>query len=312
MRNIIPHKRLGDERVNEDVLKVQRWFSAVATEIENAIKPYHPRAGKSPLAYLQHLASLLQRRTERKCVEMLSSAWRDVFGTQPPASFTADDLFLLGRALAYRNNPDATQLEEESEAAINEIMSGFYPLALQVASAYLHKVTHVPLEDLQAEAVSGIIVAINYFDPSAGRKFSTYLVPTLCSYLRDAIGRLFHGFRIPASSWRLHMKARSEGSPSPIPFTVSLEAEAAESEEEGMVDVLIRPAAEIDWEDRARKMEIDSAVERLPMPLRSVILMHFWEGETTVKEMAQRLAMEPSIVRALLQLALAVLRYYLK
>jgi RNA polymerase sigma-B factor len=84
--------------------------------------------------------------------------------------------------------------EEHAEAARDEIVARFMPLARKLASRYLNP--NEPFEDLVQVASIGLLGAIDRFDPTRGVGFSTFAVPTI-------LGELKRYFR--TTGWSAHV-----------------------------------------------------------------------------------------------------------
>src|SRR5436190_8352821 len=96
-----------------------------------------------------------------------------------------------------RAQADAALLEryrEGNEAARDDVVSRFLPLARQLARRYARG--NEPVDDLFQVASIGLLKAIDRFDPSRGYAFSTFAVPTI-------VGELKRYFR--DTGWAVHV-----------------------------------------------------------------------------------------------------------
>ncbi len=84
--------------------------------------------------------------------------------------------------------------QKGDEAALEELIERYMPLARRLAGRYRH--TDEPQEDLVQVANMALIKAIKRFDPDRGNAFSSYAVPTI-------LGELKRYFR--DHSWSVHV-----------------------------------------------------------------------------------------------------------
>ena len=72
--------------------------------------------------------------------------------------------------------------EHDDEAAREELLARFLPLARKLAGRYANP--HEPLEDLVQVATLGLLGAIDRFDPGRGVRFPAFAVPTILGELK--------------------------------------------------------------------------------------------------------------------------------
>ena len=86
------------------------------------------------------------------------------------------------------------------EAAREALVRRYLPLANRLARRYLR--SSEPFEDLRQVASLGLLKALDRFDPSRGRPFQSFAVPTMLGEMR----RYFRD-----SGWSVHVPARCAG-----------------------------------------------------------------------------------------------------
>jgi RNA polymerase sigma-B factor len=85
-----------------------------------------------------------------------------------------------------------------------ELVERFIPLARSLALRYRSNAE--PLDDLMQVAALGLVKAVNRFDPSLGKSFSSYAVPTILGELRRHFRDRVWNLRLPRGLQELAME----------------------------------------------------------------------------------------------------------
>jgi RNA polymerase sigma-B factor len=109
--------------------------------------------------------------------------------TSPPPKYTAP-----GPAGDDTDELFARWQQQGDEAAREALVRRYLPLANRLARRYLR--SSEPFEDLQQVASLGLLKALDRFDPSRGRPFQSFAVPTM-------LGEIRRHFR--DSGWSVHV-----------------------------------------------------------------------------------------------------------
>jgi RNA polymerase sigma-B factor len=83
------------------------------------------------------------------------------------------------------------------------LITGYLPVAHHLARRFVHR--GVPLEDLVQVATLGLIIAVDRYDPSFGRDFLAYAIPTIQGELRRYFRDHGWSMRVPRRLKDLHV-----------------------------------------------------------------------------------------------------------
>ena len=228
--------------------------------------------------------------------------------------------------LRYHRHNDLTAREE--------LVSRFLPLARQLASRYRH--AGEPYDDLLQVACLGLVKAVDRFEPSRGKSFSKYAVPTILGELKRHFRDKGWAVHVPRSTQELALKvgdalgtlpARLGRSPTPRDVAQALEVsveqvleamEAATAYEAGSLDSP-RPGVSDDddgltladtlaTEERGYQVveigqAIGSALGALPDREREILRLRF-EEDMTQAGIAERVGVSQMHVSRLLRRSL--------
>ncbi|MFI2780456.1 SigB/SigF/SigG family RNA polymerase sigma factor [Streptomyces sp. ALB3] len=70
----------------------------------------------------------------------------------------------------------------ERDALRNDLVCSWLPMAHRIASRFRHRGEH--MDDLRQVAAMGLVKAVDRYDPSRGKAFETYAVPTVTGELK--------------------------------------------------------------------------------------------------------------------------------
>ncbi|HEX4250252.1 MAG TPA: RNA polymerase sigma factor SigF [Pseudonocardia sp.] len=85
----------------------------------------------------------------------------------------------------------------------DRLITGYLPVAQHLARRFVHR--GVPLEDLVQVATLGLINAVDRYDPSFGRDFLAYAIPTIQGELRRYFRDHSWSMRVPRRLKDLHV-----------------------------------------------------------------------------------------------------------
>jgi RNA polymerase sigma-B factor len=88
-------------------------------------------------------------------------------------------------------------------AVRDRLITGYLPVAQHLARRFVHR--GVPLEDLRQVATLGLINAVDRFDPSFGRDFLAYAIPTIQGEVRRYFRDHSWSMRVPRRLKDLHV-----------------------------------------------------------------------------------------------------------
>jgi RNA polymerase sigma-B factor len=88
--------------------------------------------------------------------------------------------------------------------AREELVVRFMPLARQLASRYRH--SGEPLEDLAQVACLGLLKAVDRYDPTRGKGFTRYALPTMLGELKRHFRDKGWALRVPRATQELALK----------------------------------------------------------------------------------------------------------
>jgi RNA polymerase sigma-B factor len=251
--------------------------------------------------------------------------------TSPPAKPTAHGLQGEDTELFARWQ------QHGDEAAREALVRRYLPLAKRLARRYLR--SSEPFEDLQQVASLGLLKALDRFDPSRGRPFQSFVVPTMLGEMRRHFRDSGWSVHVPRGAQERALKVRNAQeefankhgrAPTVNQLAVYLELGAEE-----VIDALVamqgyqtlsldapRPGDQdgtamsysdaIGEEDeRYELVELDATVtpvlDQIPPRERRILYMRFVE-DLTQTEIAARVGVSQMQVSRLLRRSLAQLR----
>jgi RNA polymerase sigma-B factor len=223
------------------------------------------------------------------------------------------------------------------EAARAALVRRYLPLANRLARRYMH--SSEPFEDLQQVASLGLLKALDRFDPSRGRPFHSFAVPTMLGEIRRYFRDSGWSVHVPRGAQERALRVRdaqeafaNEHGHAP---TVNQLAVYLELDAEEVIDALIaiqgygtlsldapRPGEEGgaaisygdsigDDDERYELVELDATVTavlgQLPPRERRILHMRFVE-DLTQTEIAARVGISQMQVSRLLRRSLETLR----
>ncbi len=223
------------------------------------------------------------------------------------------------------------------EAAREALVRRYLPLANRLARRYIR--SSEPFEDLQQVASLGLLKALDRFDPSRGRPFQSFAVPTMLGEMRRHFRDSGWSVHVPRGAQERALKVRdaqeafaNEHGRAP---TVNQLAVYLELSAEEVIDALVamqgyktlsldapRPGEQDDTatsygdsvgeEDRRYELvELDATVtavlDRIPARERRILHMRFVE-DLTQTEIAGRMGISQMQVSRLLRRSLEELR----
>jgi RNA polymerase sigma-B factor len=223
------------------------------------------------------------------------------------------------------------------EAAREALVRRYLPLAKRLARRYMR--SSEPVEDLQQVASLGLLKALDRFDPSRGRPFQSFVVPTILGEMRRHFRDSGWSVHVPRGAQERALKVRDAQeafankhgrAPTVNQLAVYLELGAEE-----VIDALVamqgyqtlsldapRPAEREDTtmsygdsvgeeDERYELVELDATVtpvlDRIPPRERCILYMRFVE-DLTQTEIAARVGVSQMQVSRLLRRSLAELR----
>ena len=252
--------------------------------------------------------------------------------TSPPAQPTVH-----GREGENTDELFARWQRHADEAAREALVRRYLPLANGLARRYLH--SSEPFEDLQQVASLGLLNALDRFDPSRGRPFKSFAVPTILGEIRRYFRDACWSMHVPRGAQERALQVRdaqeafaNEHGRAP---TVNQLAVYLEFDAEEVIDALIaiqgyrtlsldapRPGGEDDAamsygdsfgdeDERYELVELDATVtavlEHIPPRERRILHMRFVE-DLTQTEIAARVGISQMQVSRLLRCSLEKLR----
>jgi RNA polymerase sigma-B factor len=223
------------------------------------------------------------------------------------------------------------------EAAREALVRRYLPLAKRLARRYLR--SSEPFEDLQQVASLGLLKALDRFDPSRGRPFQAFVVPTMLGEMRRHFRDSGWSVHVPRGAQERALKVRdaqeafaNEHGRAP---TVNQLAVYLELGAEEVIDALVamqgyqtlsldapRPSEQDDTtmsygdsvgeeDERYELVELDATVtpvlDRIPPRERRILYMRFVE-DLTQTEIAARVGVSQMQVSRLLRHSLEELR----
>jgi RNA polymerase sigma-B factor len=223
------------------------------------------------------------------------------------------------------------------EAAREALVRRYLPLANRLARRFLH--SSEPFEDLQQVASLGLLKALDRFDPSRGRPFQSFAVPTMLGEIRRYFRDSGWSVHVPRGAQERALKVRdaqeafaNEHGRAP---TVNQLAVYLELGAEEVIDALVamqgyktlsldapRPGEEDDAgmsygdsvgdeDKRYELVELDATVaavlDHIPPRERRILHMRFVE-DLTQTEIAARVGVSQMQVSRLLRRSLEELR----
>ena len=87
------------------------------------------------------------------------------------------------------------QMNSGSSSARNELIERHVRLVASIALKF--RMTNIPMEDLMAEGIQGLIVALDKFDHTRGVKLSTYAAWWIRQKIQRLVGKLSHPVTVP-------------------------------------------------------------------------------------------------------------------
>jgi RNA polymerase primary sigma factor len=111
----------------------------------------------------------------------------------------------IGRFISARSRK-APPTKEEYESLFNQMNSGSSSardelierhIRLVASIALKFRMTNLPMEDLMAEGIQGLIVALDKFDHTRGVKLSTYAAWWIRQKIQRLVGKLSHPVTVP-------------------------------------------------------------------------------------------------------------------
>ncbi len=223
------------------------------------------------------------------------------------------------------------------EAARETLVRRYLPLANRLARRYIR--SSEPFEDLQQVASLGLLKALDRFDPSRGRPFQSFAIPTMLGEMRRHFRDAGWSVHVPRGAQERALKVRdaqeafaNEHGRAP---TVNQLAVYLELSAEEVIDSLIamqsyktlsldapRPGEQDDTatsygdsvgeeDKRYELVELDATVtavlDRIPARERRILHMRFVE-DLTQTEIAARMGISQMQVSRLLRRSLEELR----
>ncbi len=222
------------------------------------------------------------------------------------------------------------------EAAREALVRRYLPLAHRLARRYMR--SSEPFEDLQQVASLGLLKALDRFDPSRGRPFQSFAVPTMLGEMRRYFRDSGWSVHVPRGAQERALKVRdaqeafaNEHGRAP---TVNQLAVYLELDAEEVIDALValqsyktlsldapRPGDEDDAmnygdslgeeDERYELVELDATVtavlDHIPPRERRILHMRFVE-DLTQTEIAARVGISQMQVSRLLRRSLDELR----
>jgi RNA polymerase sigma-B factor len=223
------------------------------------------------------------------------------------------------------------------EAAREALVRRYLPLANRLARRYLR--SSEPIEDLQQVASLGLLKALDRFDPSRGRPFQSFAIPTMLGEMRRHFRDSSWSVHVPRGAQERALKVRdaqealaSEHGRAP---TVNQLAVYLELGAEEVIDALVamqgyktlsldapRPGEQDDTamsygdsvgekDERYELVELDATItpvlDRIPARERHILHMRFVE-DLTQTEIATRMGISQMQVSRLLRRSLEELR----
>lgn len=223
------------------------------------------------------------------------------------------------------------------EAARETLVRRYLPLANRLARRYLR--SSEPFEDLQQVASLGLLKALDRFDPSRGRPFQSFAVPTMLGEIRRYFRDASWSVHVPRGAQERALQVRdaqeafaNEHGRAP---TINQLAVYLELDAEEVIDALIaiqgyktlsldapRPVEDDDTamsygdsigdeDERYELVELDATVtsvlDRIPSRERRILHMRFVD-DLTQTEIAARMGISQMQVSRLLRRSLEQLR----
>jgi RNA polymerase sigma-B factor len=223
------------------------------------------------------------------------------------------------------------------KAAREALVRRYLPLANRLARRYMR--SSEPFEDLQQVASLGLLKALDRFDPSRGRPFQSFAIPTMLGEIRRYFRDSGWSMHVPRGAQERALKVRdaqeafaNEHGHAP---TVNQLAVYLELGAEEVIDALVamqgyktlsldapRPGEQDDTamsygdsvgeeDKRYELVELDATVtavlDRIPARERSILHMRFVE-DLTQTEIAARMGISQMQVSRLLRRSLEELR----
>ena len=223
------------------------------------------------------------------------------------------------------------------EAAREALVRRYLPLAHRLARRYIR--SSEPYEDLQQVASLGLLKALDRFDPSRGRPFQSFAIPTMLGEMRRHFRDAGWSVHVPRGAQERALKVRDAQeafanehgcAPTVNQLAVYLEIGAEE-----VIDALVamqgyktlsldapRPGEQDDTamsygdsvgeeDDRYELVELDATItpvlDRIPARERRILHMRFVE-DLTQTEIAGRMGISQMQVSRLLRRSLKELR----
>ena len=87
------------------------------------------------------------------------------------------------------------QMDEGSESARNELIERHIRLVASIALKF--RMTNVPMEDIMAEGIEGLVIALDKFDHTRGVKLSTYAAWWIRQRIQRLVGKMSSAVSVP-------------------------------------------------------------------------------------------------------------------
>jgi RNA polymerase sigma-B factor len=216
-----------------------------------------------------------------------------------------------------------------------ELVTLHTPLARYIARRYAYH--GEPLEDIEQAAMLGLVKAINGFDPTVGRRFLPYAMPTMTGEVKRHFRDRTWSLRMPRRMQELRLALRAarqdfsqdHGRPPTVPEIAGLLAiseeetiellSAADAYQPVSLDVQVSDGDDADslgellgdedpaYEDVVDRTAVRPLLDKLPARDRMILLYRFF-GNKTQTEIAELMGISQMHVSRLIKRTLKTLQ----